>query len=58
MCAVLAGAKSLAAIGEWAADAPWEVLVALGVRPDPLTGADGRRTRPAADLAVRCICTR
>ena len=32
VCAVLAGAKSLAAIGEWAADAPWDVLVALGVR--------------------------
>ncbi|MFD0403839.1 ISAs1 family transposase [Kitasatospora sp. NPDC127116] len=29
-CAVLAGAKSLAAIAEWAADAPPAVLVALG----------------------------
>ena len=38
VCAVLAGAKSLAAIGEWAADAPPEVLVALGIRPEPLTG--------------------
>ena len=42
VCAVLAGAKSLAAIGEWAADAPSEVLVALGVRPDPLTGRSAR----------------
>jgi hypothetical protein len=38
VCAVLAGAKSLAAIGEWAADAPAEVLMRLGVRADPLTG--------------------
>jgi hypothetical protein len=38
VCAVLADARSLAAIGEWAADAPAEVLTALGVRPDPLTG--------------------
>jgi predicted transposase YbfD/YdcC len=39
VCAVLAGAKSLTAIGEWAADAPAEVLVRLGVRTDPLTAA-------------------
>lgn len=39
VCAVLAGAKSLAAIGEWAADAPAEVLARLGVRTDPLTAA-------------------
>jgi predicted transposase YbfD/YdcC len=38
VCAVLAGAKSFTAIGEWAADAPRQVLQALGVRPDPLTG--------------------
>ena len=38
VCAVLAGAKSFAAIGEWVADAPSQVLRALGVRPDPLTG--------------------
>jgi predicted transposase YbfD/YdcC len=38
VCAVLAGAKSLAAIGEWAADAPPQVLIALGIRPQPLTG--------------------
>lgn len=36
--AVLAGAKSFTAIGEWAADAPPHVLQALGIRPDPLTG--------------------
>lgn len=38
VCAVLAGAKSLAAIGEWAADAPAAVLRTLGIRADPLTG--------------------
>lgn len=36
--AVLTGARSLAAITEWAADAPPLVLAALGVRRDPLTG--------------------
>jgi predicted transposase YbfD/YdcC len=38
VCAVLAGARSFTAIGEWAADAPAQVLRALGVRVDPLTG--------------------
>ncbi len=38
VCAVLAGAESFTAIGEWAADAPPSVLQALGVRADPLTG--------------------
>jgi predicted transposase YbfD/YdcC len=37
--AVLAGARSLAAIAEWALDAPPAVLAALDVRRDPLTGA-------------------
>jgi hypothetical protein len=31
ICAVLAGARSLAAIGEWAQDAPEPVLTALGL---------------------------
>jgi hypothetical protein len=30
VAAVLAGARSLAAIGEWASDAPYQVLAALG----------------------------
>jgi hypothetical protein len=38
VAAVLAGAKSLAAIGEWAADAPGPVVAALGVRRDPPAG--------------------
>ncbi len=36
--AVLAGASSLSAVGEWVADAPVNVLVALGGEPDRLTG--------------------
>ncbi|MGW3267073.1 transposase family protein [Streptomyces sp. NPDC001056] len=35
-CAVLTGATSLLAVGEWIADAPPHVLERLGVRPDPL----------------------
>ena len=35
--AVLAGARSVAAIAEWAADAPQPVLAALGARRDPFT---------------------
>ena len=51
VCAVLAGAKSLTAIGEWAADAPPEVLIALGIRPQPLTG----RVRPPDEATVRRV---
>lgn len=36
--AVLSGARSFTAIGEWAADASQQVLAALGVRPHPRTG--------------------
>jgi predicted transposase YbfD/YdcC len=53
VCAVLTGAKSLAAIGEWAADAPPEVLAALGVRRDPLTG----RVRAPDEATVRRVLT-
>ncbi|MGW1507214.1 transposase family protein [Streptomyces mirabilis] len=35
-CAVLAGATSLLAVGEWIADAPEHVLEQLGACPDPL----------------------
>ena len=35
--AVLAGAWSLAAVGEWIADAPQQVRASLGLLPDPLT---------------------
>lgn len=36
--AVMSGARSLAAVGEWAADASQQVLAALGVRRHPRTG--------------------
>jgi predicted transposase YbfD/YdcC len=54
VAAVLAGARSLAAIGEWAADAPGPILAALGVRRDPLTGA----WRPPAEATVRRVLAR
>jgi predicted transposase YbfD/YdcC len=54
VCAVLAGASSLVAIGEWAADAPGQVLAALGTRRDPLTGA----FRPPTEATVRRVLGR
>jgi predicted transposase YbfD/YdcC len=54
VCAVLAGARSLAAIGEWASDAPCQVLAALGIRRDPLTGA----WQPPAEATVRRVLAR
>jgi hypothetical protein len=54
VCAVLAGARSLTAIGEWAQDAPSLVLAALGVRRDPLTGA----WRPPTEATVRRVLAR
>jgi len=50
VAAVLTGARSLAAIGEWASDAPGQVLAALGVRRD-LTGA----WRPPGEATVRRV---
>jgi predicted transposase YbfD/YdcC len=52
--AVLTGANSLAAIGEWAADAPGQVLAALGVRRDLLT----RAFRPPGEATVRRVLAR
>lgn len=54
VAAVLAEARSLAAIGEWAADAPGPVLAALGVRRDPLRGG----WRPPAEATVRRVLAR
>jgi predicted transposase YbfD/YdcC len=52
--AVVTGATSLAAVGEWAADVPEPVRAALGGRPDPLTGLC-----PVPDEAtIRRILTR
>ena len=54
VAAVLAGARSLVAIGEWAADAPQPVLAALGVRCDPLR----RVWRPPGEATVRRVLAR
>jgi hypothetical protein len=54
VCAVLAGARSLAAIGEWASDAPCQVLAALGVRRDPWSGV----WRPPGEATVRRVLAR
>jgi predicted transposase YbfD/YdcC len=54
VAAIVAGASSLAAIGEWASDAPCQVLAALGVRRDPLTGA----WRPPGEATVRRVLAR
>jgi DDE_Tnp_1-associated len=51
VAAVLAGARSLAAIGEWAADAPPAAPAALGVRFDPLQG----RLRPPGEATIRRV---
>ncbi|MEP7023298.1 MAG: ISAs1 family transposase [Actinomycetota bacterium] len=51
VAAVLAGARSFTAIGEWAADAPPEVLGALGVRFDPLTG----QFQPPGEATIRRV---
>ncbi|GAA2952303.1 ISAs1 family transposase [Streptomyces erythrogriseus] len=53
-CAVLAGATSLLAVGEWIADAPPQVLERLGVCPDPVLP---RRQVPA-EATVRRLLTR
>ena len=47
--AVLAGARSFTAAGEWVADAPPQVLAAVGVRRDPLT----RRFAPPGEATIR-----
>ena len=51
VAAVLAGARSFAAVGEWVADAPPQVLACLGVRRDPLTG----RFEPPDEATIRRV---
>ena len=51
-CAVLAGATSLLAVGEWIADAPAHVLEQVGVRPDPLLP---KRVLPAETTVRRLL---
>ena len=48
---VLAGAQSLAAVGEWVAGAPPQVLAALGIRHDPLV----RRFEPPDEATIRRV---
>ncbi|MEH0586851.1 ISAs1 family transposase [Streptomyces sp. B21-106] len=52
--AVLAGATSLLAIGEWAADAPQDVLLALGARHDPLV----TRHKVPGEATIRRVLVR
>jgi predicted transposase YbfD/YdcC len=51
VAAMLAGAQSLAAVGEWVADAPPQVLAALGIRRDPLAG----RFEPPSEATIRRV---
>jgi hypothetical protein len=51
IAAVLAGARSLTAIGEWVADAPPQVLAALGIRRDPIT----RGFEPPDEATIRRV---
>jgi predicted transposase YbfD/YdcC len=52
--AVAAGARSVTAIAEWATDAPWPILAALGVRCDPLT----RRCHVPGEATIRRVLAR
>ena len=52
--AVAAGARSVTAIAEWAIDAPWPILAALGVRCDPLT----RRCHVPGEATIRRVLAR
>jgi predicted transposase YbfD/YdcC len=51
VAAVLAGARSFTAIGEWVANAPPQVLASLGVRRDPLAG----RFEPPDEATIRRV---
>ena len=51
VAAVLAGAQSFTAVGEWVADAPPQVLAALGVRRDPLAS----RFEPPDEATIRRV---
>lgn len=53
LCAVLAGARSLAAIGQWAANAPQDTLARLGARTT--TPALGERRAPSTDTIRRVL---
>jgi predicted transposase YbfD/YdcC len=51
MAAVLAGAQSFTAVGEWVSDAPPQVLAGLGIRRDPLAG----RFEPPDEATIRRV---
>ena len=51
VAAVLAGARSFTAVGEWVADAPPQVLAALGIRRDLLAG----RFEPPDEATIRRV---
>lgn len=51
VAAVLAGARSFTAVGEWVADAPPQVLAGLGIRRDPLAG----RFEPPDEATIRRV---
>jgi hypothetical protein len=51
VAAVLAGARSFTAVSDWVADAPPQVLEALGVRFDPLT----RQFQPPGEATIRRV---
>jgi DDE_Tnp_1-associated len=51
VAAVLAGARSFTAIGEWVAGAPPPVLASLGIRRDPLGG----RFVPPDEATIRRV---
>jgi predicted transposase YbfD/YdcC len=52
--AVVAGARSVTAIAEWAAEVPQPMLAALGARRDPLTG----RRHAAGEATIRRVLAR
>ena len=51
VAAVLAGAQSFTAVGEWVADAPPQVLAGLGIRRDRLAG----RFEPPDEATIRRV---
>jgi predicted transposase YbfD/YdcC len=51
VAAVLAGARSFTAVGEWVADAPPQVLATLGIRRDLLAG----RFEPPDEATIRRV---
>lgn len=53
--AVLSGARNFTAIGEWAQEAPQQVLAALGVRRHPRTGLHTAPSEPTLRRALQTV---